>query len=192
MNTNTEFDNLYGRLKGIRQMRGAMTSQSHKDFNRIVETLAGMGVLTSRDVISFRVIELAGIEPAERSGIPERAAQLMALLDHRKPILLRDVIEEKFDSLAVKEQVREISVKPAEGGCMISSPKPKELQSKDEKVPSTLEEGLLSGVWKCRFKWWIIGVVFLAVVAFAVYTAQPDEVKIRILKYLGFYAPHTK
>src|SRR5665213_274874 len=46
-----------------------------------------------------------------------------------------------------------------------------------EKVPSTFEEGLFSGIWKSRFRWVIIGVVMLAIVAFAVYTAQPDEIK---------------
>jgi len=59
-----------------------------------------------------------------------------------------------------------------------------------EKVPSTFEEGLFSGIWKSRFRWVIIGMVMLAIVAFAVYTAQPDEVKIRILKCLGFYSSH--
>ena len=96
-------------------------------------------------------------------------------------------IKKVFDDLAQGRQIREISVKPAESACAVNQPKPNGTQVNDEKVPSTLEEGLLWTIWNSRFRWLIIGVVVLAIAAFAVYTAQPDEVKIRILKHFGFY-----
>lgn len=92
VNPQTEIDNLYGQLKGLRQLHGVMTSQSRKDFNRIVERLERRGILTLEDAASFRVIDqLKGIEQAEFSGIPERAARLMALLDHRNPKTIKNL-----------------------------------------------------------------------------------------------------
>jgi hypothetical protein len=101
-------------------------------------------------------------------------------------------IKKILDNLSQAGQVQEISVKPAERAALVNLPRPKEIQTKDEKVPTSFEEGLVSWIWKSRFRWFIIIPVALAIAVFAVYIAQPDEVKIRILKYLGFYAPPSK
>lgn len=90
-----------------------------------------------------------------------------------------------LDNLSQVGQVREISVKPAETSGTTCQLKPKDVQANEDRVPSTFEEGLFLGVWKSRFRWLIMAIVMIAIVAFAVYSAQPDEVKIRILKYLG-------
>jgi class 3 adenylate cyclase len=80
-----QLENVYGRLKAIRYLRGPMTFQSRKDLNQIVSTLRGMGILTNVDALSLHVSEGAGVEEALFSGVPERAAQLMSLLEHRFP-----------------------------------------------------------------------------------------------------------
>jgi hypothetical protein len=80
-----QLENVYGRLKGFRHLRGPMTSQSRKDLNGIVSTLSRMGILTEADAFSLSVNDLAGVEEALLSGVPERSAQLMSILDHRFP-----------------------------------------------------------------------------------------------------------
>jgi class 3 adenylate cyclase len=84
MNRETQLDNLYGQLKGIREMCGTMTAQTCKDFNWIVERLGDLGVLTPNDMHSFRVADQLTwrMEQAETSGIPERAVRLIGVLDH--------------------------------------------------------------------------------------------------------------
>jgi hypothetical protein len=56
-------------------------------------------------------------------------------------------------------------------------------QQKEEKIPSTLEEGLLAPVWSSRFRWPIIGLVALIVISFAVFATLPDEFKTKIVNF---------
>lgn len=85
--TELQIQNLYGRLAALRRLRGLITPSSSKDFNGMVRTLGSMQVLTPTDVFAFHVKETVGIEEALFSGLPERAGQMMALLEERFPKL---------------------------------------------------------------------------------------------------------
>ncbi len=83
MHSKKSLENLYGRLIGIRQMRGIMTDQSRKDLNEIVRTLARMDILSQNEVFSFYVNEFTAPEEALFSGVPEKAVQLLSILEQR-------------------------------------------------------------------------------------------------------------
>ncbi len=119
MKPGDELDNLYARLKGIHQLQGAMTSQTPKDVNWIVARLCNLRVLTQSEGFSLRVNEFVGIERAEFSGIPERAAQVMAILESRrskalliwamqKPIALAVVFSDVTDSVVLNKRLGEV------------------------------------------------------------------------------------
>ena len=55
MNMQIQLDNLYDQLNGIQELRGTMTAQTRKDFDRIAERLGGVVVRTPNDMQSFRV-----------------------------------------------------------------------------------------------------------------------------------------
>lgn len=111
-----ELDSLHARLKGIREFRGVLTSKTRKDINRIVASLCDLHVLTEQEGFSLRVDEFTGLEQAEFLGIPETAAQLMAIVEQknsspalnwamRKPVDLAVVFSDITGSAVLSQQL---------------------------------------------------------------------------------------
>jgi len=62
----------------------------------------------------------------------------------------------------------------------IGNQRPTAFEQRGEDCPSSLEAGVMKVIWKSRLTWVIIVVAPTVIAAFALYAAQPDEIKLKI------------
>lgn len=96
---------------------------------------------------------------------------------------LNEAQKKVVDVLAQVGRVKEVNMKSAESNAVPNLIEPQT----EEKAPATPTEGLLRPIWNSRFRWPIIIILALAGASLLVFGVLPDEVKVIILRFLGFH-----
>jgi hypothetical protein len=130
--------------------------------------------------------ELIPQDEIQSSEILSINAQLMIPLAPHTSEERNAAIKKIVGALSQVGQLCEIKVESAKRS-HDEIPALRELPKKqtEKNTPSSLEEGLISEIWKSRFKWPLIMIIVLGIAICSIYVTLPDEIKIKLWKLIA-------